>query len=168
MPDDCEPIRRSGCLRMSQRPAPTSADYRIDDCGLDPSCTVGRFGKIASRTSQSTPHWTQHKPLPACPAARTRRPQAARAILTLGFLRHRLRDSGNPLVFRPGGITYHHIADTYIALFTHFIACGVWEAVYIIEGLLKNESELQPTTIHADTQGQSFPVFSLAHLLGLS
>jgi len=23
--------------------------------------------------------------------------------------------------------------DLYIALFTHFIACGVWEAVYIID-----------------------------------
>ncbi|MDP9843161.1 Tn3 family transposase [Streptosporangium lutulentum] len=67
---------------------------------------------------------------------------------------------------KPGGIAYHHIADTYIALFTHFIPCGVWEAVYIIEGLLKNASEVQPTTIHADTQGQSLPVFSLAHLLG--
>lgn len=67
---------------------------------------------------------------------------------------------------RPGGIAYHHIADTYIALFTHFIPRGVWEAVYIIEGLLKNESEIQPTTIHADTQGQSYLVFSLAHLLG--
>ncbi|MFD5039312.1 Tn3 family transposase [Streptomyces sp. NPDC058377] len=44
--------------------------------------------------------------------------------------------------------------------------CGVWEAVYIIEGLLKNTSEVQPTTVHADTQGQSFPVFTLAHLLG--
>ncbi|MBT2401420.1 Tn3 family transposase [Streptomyces sp. ISL-100] len=66
----------------------------------------------------------------------------------------------------PGGIAYHHISDTYIALFTHFIPCGVWEAVYIIEGLLKNASEIKPTTIHADTQGQSFPVFSLAHLLG--
>ncbi|MDW6064563.1 Tn3 family transposase [Streptomyces sp. FXJ1.4098] len=42
----------------------------------------------------------------------------------------------------------------------------VWEAVYIIEGLLKNTSEVQPTTVHADTQGQSFPVFALAHLLG--
>ncbi|WP_148085547.1 Tn3 family transposase [Streptomyces sp. CEV 2-1] len=67
---------------------------------------------------------------------------------------------------KSGGIAYHHIADTYIALFTHFIPCGVWEAVYIIEGLLKNASEVKPTTIHADTQGQSFPVFSLAHLLG--
>ncbi|WP_331743559.1 Tn3 family transposase (plasmid) [Streptomyces sp. NBC_00873] len=67
---------------------------------------------------------------------------------------------------KPGGIAYHHISDTYIALFTHFIPCGVWEAVYIIEGLLKNTSEVQPTTVHADTQGQSFPVFALAHLLG--
>jgi TnpA family transposase len=33
-------------------------------------------------------------------------------------------------------------------------------------GLLKNTSEIQPSTIHADTQGQSLPVFSLAHLLG--
>ncbi|MFF9570430.1 Tn3 family transposase [Streptomyces sp. NPDC014685] len=43
---------------------------------------------------------------------------------------------------------------------------GSWEAVYIIEGLLKNSSEVQPTTVHADTQGQSQPVFALAHLLG--
>ena len=38
---------------------------------------------------------------------------------------------------RFGGIAYHHISDTYIALFSHFIACGVWEAVYILDGLLK-------------------------------
>ena len=31
--------RRSDCLRMSQRPSPAGADYRIDDCGLDPSMT---------------------------------------------------------------------------------------------------------------------------------
>jgi len=42
----------------------------------------------------------------------------------------------------------------------------VWEAVYIIEGLLKNASDVQPDTIHADTQGQSLPVFGLAALLG--
>ena len=33
-----------------------------------------------------------------------------------------------------GGIAYHHIADTYIALFTSFISCGVWEAVHILDG----------------------------------
>jgi len=66
-----------------------------------------------------------------------------------------------------GGIAYHHIADTYIALFSHFIPCGTWEAVYIIDGLLKNKSDIQPDTIHADTQGQSTPVFALSYLLGI-
>ena len=67
---------------------------------------------------------------------------------------------------RFGGIAYHHISDTYIALFSHFIACGVWEAVYILDGLLKNTSALQPDTLHADTHGQSEPVFGLAVLAG--
>jgi hypothetical protein len=55
---------------------------------------------------------------------------------------------------KPGGIAYHHIPR------------GMREAVYIIEGPLKNTSELKPTTVHADTQGQSFPVLALAHFLG--
>ncbi|MFC5747539.1 Tn3 family transposase [Actinomadura rugatobispora] len=65
-----------------------------------------------------------------------------------------------------GGIAYRHVSNTYIALFSHFIPCGVWEAVYIIEGLLKNASQIQPDTVHADTQGQSLPVFGLGALLG--
>ncbi len=67
-----------------------------------------------------------------------------------------------------GGIAYHHVADSYVALFSHFIPCGVWEAIYIIEGLLRNTSEIQPRTVHADTQGQSAPVFALAYLLGFN
>jgi len=66
-----------------------------------------------------------------------------------------------------GGIAYHHIADTYIALFTSFIPCGVWEAVHILDGLLKNRSTIQPDTLHADTQGQSEPVFGLCRLMGI-
>jgi len=66
-----------------------------------------------------------------------------------------------------GGIAYHHIANTYIALFTSFISCGVWEAVYILDGLMKNRSAIQPETLHADTQGQSEPVFGLCRLLGI-
>ena len=66
-----------------------------------------------------------------------------------------------------GGIAYHHISDTYVALFCNFIACGVWEAVYILDGLMKNTAKLQPDTIHADTQGQSQPVFGLSYLLGI-
>ncbi|MDQ2810199.1 MAG: transposase, partial [Chloroflexota bacterium] len=66
-----------------------------------------------------------------------------------------------------GGVAYHHISDMYIALFSHFIVCGVWEAVYILDLLKKNTSEIQPDTLHADTQGQSAPVFGMAHLLGI-
>ena len=66
-----------------------------------------------------------------------------------------------------GAIAYHHIADSYVALFTTAIPCGVWEAVHILDGLLKNESRLQPDTLHADTQGQSEPVFGLSRLLAI-
>ena len=66
-----------------------------------------------------------------------------------------------------GGIAYHHIADSYIALFTSFIPCGVWEAIHILDGLMKNRSAIQPDTLHADTQGQSEPVFGLCRLLGI-
>jgi len=66
-----------------------------------------------------------------------------------------------------GGIGYYHVSDTYIALFSNFIPCGVWEAVYLLDGLLKNFSDIQPDTIHGDTQAQSTPVFALASLLGL-
>ena len=33
--------------------------------------------------------------------------------------------------------------------------------------MLKNKSDIQPDTIHADTQGQSTPVFALSYLLGI-
>ncbi len=66
-----------------------------------------------------------------------------------------------------GGIAYHHIADTYVALLTSFIPCGVWEAVHILDPLLKNRSAVQPDTLHADTQGQSESVFGLCRMLGI-
>ena len=65
-----------------------------------------------------------------------------------------------------GGIAYYHVSDTYIALFSHFIPCGVWEAVYILDGLTKNQSDIQPDILHGDTQAQSAPVYGLAFLLG--
>jgi len=66
-----------------------------------------------------------------------------------------------------GGIAYYHVSDNYIALFSHFIPCGVWEAIYILDGLTKNKSDIQPDTLHGDTQAQSTPVFGLAYLLGI-
>lgn len=66
-----------------------------------------------------------------------------------------------------GGVAYYHVSDTYIALFSHFIPCGVWEAIYILDGLTKNTSDIQPDTLHGDTQAQNAAVFGLAYLLGI-
>lgn len=67
-----------------------------------------------------------------------------------------------------GGIGYYHVSDMYIALFSHFIPCGVYEAIHILDGMIKNESDIQPDTLHGDTQAQNAPVFALAYLLGIS
>lgn len=66
-----------------------------------------------------------------------------------------------------GGIAYHFVSDTYIALFSKFIPCGAWEGIYILDGPVENTSDIQPRTIHADTQGQSLPVFGMSYMLGI-
>ena len=66
-----------------------------------------------------------------------------------------------------GAIGYFHVSDTYMALFSSFIPCGVYEATYILDGLMSNDSDIKPDTVHGDTQAQSTPVFALSHLLGI-
>jgi len=66
-----------------------------------------------------------------------------------------------------GGIGYYHIADNYIALQSRFITCGSYEGHYIIDGLLENESDIQPKKLHGDTHAQNFSVFALTHVLGI-
>lgn len=66
-----------------------------------------------------------------------------------------------------GGIGYYLIADSYIALFSRFTTCGSWEGHYILDFVTENDSEIQPDTVHSDTQGQSAPIFGLAQLLGI-
>ena len=66
-----------------------------------------------------------------------------------------------------GGIGYYHVSDNYTALFSRFIPCGVYEAIYILDPFFENKSEVQPNTVHADTHEQSLTVFGLAFLLGI-
>ncbi len=66
-----------------------------------------------------------------------------------------------------GGIAYHHVSDMYILLFSHFIGCGVFEAIYLLDGLIRNRSDIKPSVIHADTHGQNLQVFGLSFLLGI-
>jgi TnpA family transposase len=66
-----------------------------------------------------------------------------------------------------GGVGYSHVSEKYIALFSRFIPCGVWEGTYSLDGLVNNASDIQPNIVHADTHGQSTAIFGLAHLLGI-
>lgn len=66
-----------------------------------------------------------------------------------------------------GGVGYYVVSDQYIALFSHFITCGVHEAAYILNGVMENEMDIQPDILHGDTQAQSSVVFGLAYLLGI-
>jgi len=68
---------------------------------------------------------------------------------------------------KTGGIAYRHVADNYIALFSRFIACGTYEATFILDALLQNLSDVRPNRVHADTHGQSAAVFGLTYLLGI-
>jgi len=62
---------------------------------------------------------------------------------------------------------YQHEANYYIAVFRHFIPPGVWEAICVIDGLLKAGLSVEADTVHFDTQGQSATVFAFTHLLGI-
>ena len=68
---------------------------------------------------------------------------------------------------RTGGIAYRHVSDNYIALFSRFIGCGVYEATYILDILHNKLSDIHPTRLYADSHGQSAHVFALAYLLGI-
>ena len=46
-----------------------------------------------------------------------------------------------------GGIGYYLVSDQYIALFSRFIPCGVREAMYLIDSIIDNESDIQPEAI---------------------
>jgi TnpA family transposase len=61
----------------------------------------------------------------------------------------------------------YHVSDLYVALFSHFIPCGAYEGVYILDPFYKNKSDIQPQTVHADTHGQSAAIFGLAFILGI-
>lgn len=68
---------------------------------------------------------------------------------------------------RTGGVAYRHVGTNYIAYFTHFVAAGAYEGVYLFDALYKNESVLKATGIYSDTHGQSAVIYGLANLFGV-
>ena len=66
-----------------------------------------------------------------------------------------------------GGIGYYHVSDNYIARFSHFIPCGVWEGSFILDIFEQEDKEPRPEILHGDTQAQSSTIFGMAYLLGI-
>jgi TnpA family transposase len=61
---------------------------------------------------------------------------------------------------------YTHVSDQYSVFSTQAISCGPREALYVLDGLLQNDTVLHPTEHFTDTGGYTEHVFGLCYLLG--
>ena len=63
---------------------------------------------------------------------------------------------------------YTHVADQHSVFHTQVIACSVREAIYVLDGLLNNDTVLRPKEHFVDQHGYTDQLFGLCHLLGYS
>jgi TnpA family transposase len=63
---------------------------------------------------------------------------------------------------------YTHLADQHSVFHTQVIACGPREAIYVLDGLLNNNTILRPKEHFVDQHGFTDQLFGLCHLLGYS
>jgi TnpA family transposase len=69
---------------------------------------------------------------------------------------------------RYGGVGYYHVSDQYIALFSNFISSAVHESIYLLDGVVANDSEMKIDKIYGDSWAQSEVLFGLSFLLGVT
>ena len=63
---------------------------------------------------------------------------------------------------------YTHVSDQFAAFATRVISCSPREAIYVLDGLLENDTILRPREHYTDTHGFTEQLFGLCHLLGYS
>ncbi|HET8936910.1 MAG TPA: transposase [Polyangiales bacterium] len=63
---------------------------------------------------------------------------------------------------------YTHVSDQHSVFATRVISCAPREALYVLDGLLENDTMLAPRAHTADTHGATEQVFALCYLLGIS
>lgn len=63
---------------------------------------------------------------------------------------------------------YTHVADQHSVFHTQVIACSIREAIYVLDGLLNNDTVLRPQEHFVDQHGFTDQLFGLCHLLGFS
>ena len=62
---------------------------------------------------------------------------------------------------------YTHTSDQFSAYYNQVISCRKHESLYVLSGLLLNDTILQPQFHHTDTGGVTDHIFALCHLLGI-
>lgn len=63
---------------------------------------------------------------------------------------------------------YTHISDQYSVFSTIVISCALREATYVLDGLLSNNTNINPEFHCTDTHGYTDHLFALCYLLGIS
>lgn len=63
---------------------------------------------------------------------------------------------------------YTHLSDQYSVFSTQVISCAEREALYVLDGLLENDTELPIRAHIVDTHGYTDQVFGLCYLLGFT
>jgi TnpA family transposase len=62
---------------------------------------------------------------------------------------------------------YSHLSDQLSVFSNQVISCRKHESLYVLSGLLLNDTILQPQFHHTDTGGVTAHIFALCHLLGI-
>lgn len=63
---------------------------------------------------------------------------------------------------------YSFVSDQHTTFDTRVISCSPREALYVLDGLLENDTDLRPHEHYTDTAGSTEHIFALCHLLGFS
>ena len=63
---------------------------------------------------------------------------------------------------------YTHTSDQFSVFAERTISCSVREAIYVLDGLLENDTILRPREHYTDTHGFTEQLFGLCYLLGFS
>jgi TnpA family transposase len=66
-----------------------------------------------------------------------------------------------------GVAVYTHVSDLWIPFYTQVITCHVRQAPFILEGLLRHDTLLNPREHYTDTHGYTDLIFGITHLLGI-
>lgn len=63
---------------------------------------------------------------------------------------------------------YTHVSDQFAVFGARAISCSPREAIYVLDGLLENDTAIHPREHHTDTHGFTEQLFGLCYLLGFS